>query len=99
MREIYGHHTCDKRRPRSEIEKDFPNFVFEDGFVEEDVLWTEERETYDHLDGRARNVLDRIFEVDTDATCESTFLVGRFYLVVLKFGLFICRCRCVHRRS
>lgn len=71
MREIYGHHTCDKRSPRSKIEKKFPDFVFEDGFVEDDELWTEERETYEHLDGRARKVLDRIFEDDTDATCKS----------------------------
>lgn len=70
MREIYGHHTCDKRSPRSKIEKDFPNFVFEDGFVEDDELWTTERETYEHLDGRARKVLDRIFVDDTDATCK-----------------------------
>ncbi|KAI0034919.1 phosphoglycerate mutase [Vararia minispora EC-137] len=67
-REHYGEHTCDKRRTRSEIARDFPNHVFEDGFAEEDVLWTHERETYDHIDERAKALLDTIFTNYTDHT-------------------------------
>lgn len=44
--------------------------MFENGFEDEDVLWTKERETKGSAERRARNVLDRIFDADTDATCE-----------------------------
>ncbi|TFY77106.1 hypothetical protein EWM64_g6905 [Hericium alpestre] len=68
VREEYGEHTCDKRCKRSEIHAAFPDFDFEDGFAEEDPLWTPERESKAHEEVRARSVLDRIFTVDVDDT-------------------------------
>jgi hypothetical protein len=67
LREEYGEHTCDKRRSRSDIHADFPQFEFECGFPEQDLLWTTERETFDHAIGRAHDVLNRVFR--EDETC------------------------------
>jgi len=67
-REEYGEHTCDKRRTRSELQDEFPNIVFEEGFEEEDVLWTPVHESRASVERRAKLVLDRIFENDHDAT-------------------------------
>ena len=69
-REENGEHTCDKRNTRTYIASKYPNFTIEDGFTEEDELWTAERETERHMEERARNVLHTIFENDTDNTCE-----------------------------
>jgi len=54
-REISGQHKCDKRRPLSEIKKEFPQVDFSNIKDNEDSLWTEERESYGHL-------LDRAYE-------------------------------------
>jgi len=43
--------------------------VFEEGFEEEDVLWTPTHESRASVERRAKLVLDRIFENDHDATC------------------------------
>jgi hypothetical protein len=43
--------------------------VFEDGFEEDDVLWTPERESDESVEWRAKLVLDRIFQNDDDDTC------------------------------
>lgn len=61
-REDNGEHTCDKRRTRSEIHSDFPGFAFEEGFEEEDVLWSPERETEESVERRAKLFLDGVFE-------------------------------------
>ncbi|KAI3616831.1 phosphoglycerate mutase [Moniliophthora roreri] len=64
-REVYGVHTCDKRRSRTYISTTFPQFDIEEGFTEEDQLWTpDERETDEHVALRAKAVLDVIFEND-----------------------------------
>jgi len=56
-------HTCDKRRTRSWIHERFPDFDFETGFTEEDLLWDPDvRETEANVVERARRVLDCIFE-------------------------------------
>ncbi|KAI0286781.1 histidine phosphatase superfamily [Russula aff. rugulosa BPL654] len=60
-REHNGAHYCDKRRPKSEVQSEFPNF--------EDVTWTsEEREPRENMEKRAKLVLDRIFQDDHDDT-------------------------------
>ncbi|KAF9236217.1 histidine phosphatase superfamily [Melanogaster broomeanus] len=67
IREKNGVSTCDKRRSRPEIQKDFPEYLFEDGFPEEDETWDPEiRETPEEVDGRATKVLDMIFENDKE---------------------------------
>jgi len=67
--EEYGEHTCDKRRMQSELQDEFPNIVFEEGFKEEDILWTPTHKSRASVERHAKLVLDRIFENDHDATC------------------------------
>ncbi|KAK8074242.1 hypothetical protein PG994_005141 [Apiospora phragmitis] len=43
LRERLTNHTCDRRSPRSWIEKNFPKFYFEPGFKEKDTLWRAKR--------------------------------------------------------
>lgn len=62
MREANGVHTCDRRSRKSEIQKAFPRFDFEDGFTEEDELWdAEHRETDEELDARMLEVFDDVW--------------------------------------
>jgi len=63
-REEYGEHTCDKRRSKTWISTTYPEFIFEEGFTEEDELWTTERESHAHCATRAKSVLDMIFDTD-----------------------------------
>ncbi|KAL0960422.1 hypothetical protein HGRIS_005465 [Hohenbuehelia grisea] len=66
-REQYGVHTCDKRRTRTYIATTFPDSRIEEGFAEDDPLWTpDDRETAQHIAERARDVLDRIFADDPE---------------------------------
>jgi hypothetical protein len=45
-------------------------FETEEGFTEEDGLWSrDERESKSHVARRAREVLDKIFDQDNEATC------------------------------
>jgi broad specificity phosphatase PhoE len=67
-REHNGAHSCDKRRAKSAVQSEFPNFVFEEGFEEEDVSWTSKRETRENMERRAKLVLDRIFQDNHDDT-------------------------------
>ncbi|KZV77613.1 phosphoglycerate mutase [Peniophora sp. CONT] len=67
-REHYGRHTCDKRSPLSQIQAEFPLHTFEEGFSEEDVLWTDERESYEHVTERAKQLLDIVFTDNPDKT-------------------------------
>ncbi|KAJ7577526.1 histidine phosphatase superfamily [Mycena floridula] len=63
-REDIGDHTCDKRRSKSYIQASFPEFIIEDGFTEEDILWPGNGsggETREEICRRATSVLDRIF--------------------------------------
>lgn len=80
-REIYGVHSCDKRRSKSYIMKEFPEFKIEDSFTEEDELHDPNvRETYEHVAQRGRNVLDYIFDNDNgvviSVTAHSAFIRG-----------------------
>jgi len=66
-REEYGVHTCDKRKSLTYIQSTFPRFQVEDGFKEDDELWTANaRETKEHVTARARTVLDSIFTGDEE---------------------------------
>jgi hypothetical protein len=65
-REEYGEHTCDKRRSRGIIHSEFPQFEIEDGFTEEDELWTPERESEEHIITRAKAILGRVFDADAE---------------------------------
>ncbi|KAJ9109109.1 hypothetical protein QFC21_000437 [Naganishia friedmannii] len=39
FREIFGEHTCDKRRTKSYLQERYPNYEFEPAFAEEDPWW------------------------------------------------------------
>jgi hypothetical protein len=56
--------TYNKRRSLTHIYNEFPQFDVEPGFTEEDVLWTEQRETREHLHVRLKGALDQLFWVD-----------------------------------
>jgi hypothetical protein len=76
-RERYGESTCNKRRTFSELQSEFPNVVFEEGFEEEDVLWTSECENDENLERRAKLVLDGIFQKDCNDTCAITHCLSQ----------------------
>ncbi|KAJ5566168.1 hypothetical protein N7535_007806, partial [Penicillium sp. DV-2018c] len=72
LRETMGQHTCDRRSRASEIAEEFPEYRFEDGFEEEDLLWDAEvRESDEQRNQRLRCLLDGIFAEVGD---ESTFI-------------------------
>ncbi|KAH8106393.1 phosphoglycerate mutase [Phellopilus nigrolimitatus] len=80
-REMYGVHSCDKRRSLSYLRSAFPDFAVEDGFTEEDELHDPKvREEHAHIAERARLVLDYIFEEDEELvisiTAHSGFING-----------------------
>ena len=53
IRERNGKHPCDKRRPRGELEADFPGVDFSSLLAEEDDTWTTTREPWEKLVARA----------------------------------------------
>nr|CDI52781.1 conserved hypothetical protein [Melanopsichium pennsylvanicum 4] len=61
LREEYGEHTCDQRRTKSALHKDYPNVDFERGFAEQDALWTTTREQESHLDARIQQALTQVW--------------------------------------
>lgn len=70
-REENGVHTCDKRNSRSYIASYKPHFLIEEGFTELDELWDPNlRETKEEVSLRARTIIDRVFENDTDSYCQ-----------------------------
>jgi broad specificity phosphatase PhoE len=65
LREGISAHTCDRRRSKSFIKKNFKGFKFEKGFAEEDPYWTElHAEPRQDQDNRSKAVLDDIFTND-----------------------------------
>ncbi|CZT45224.1 related to GPI anchored protein [Rhynchosporium secalis] len=65
IREVIGVHTCDRRSGKSVIKSKYPDWPFEDGFAEEDPLWSAElRETDEALDQRTLRAIEDIFSTD-----------------------------------
>ena len=65
LREVNGVHTCDRRSTKSYIHSEFPNYIFEPGFAENDELWSPDiRESDPALDVRLKKLLDDIFTHD-----------------------------------
>lgn len=68
FREVIGVHTCDRRSSKTFIGERYPSWKFEEGFSEEDLLWSAtERESDEAMDVRSRRVLDDVFEHDRNA--------------------------------
>ncbi|KAK7688196.1 hypothetical protein QCA50_008566 [Cerrena zonata] len=81
-RETYGIYPCDMRLPLSVLQKTYPppTYQFEVNFTEHDPLWTrDERETDEHVQERAKRVLDVIFkgpEIYVSITAHGWFIRG-----------------------
>jgi len=68
LREIFGEHTCDKRRTKSYLRQRYPDYAFEEGFSEEDPWWKpDEREPEVDRRGRLRRFADKLFDEDGNA--------------------------------
>ena len=69
LRETLGLHTCDRRSKKSELEKIFPDFEFEQGFAENDTLYDPElREPNDARALRLREALEDIVKESKEET-------------------------------
>lgn len=69
-------HTCDKRRTRSFIAENYPQFDIEDSLTEEDELWNPDvRETKAEVAARAKGIIEKIWEERPDDWCEIWTLV------------------------
>jgi len=73
LREMIGMHTCDKRSPKRVILERFPTFSTEEGFTEEDELWTPHYREQEHeMVVRGAKGLDKIM----DATDEDDVYIS-----------------------
>ncbi|KAH0492086.1 hypothetical protein TgHK011_007053 [Trichoderma gracile] len=67
FRESISIHTCDRRSTKSQIHAYAPNFEFEAGFTEDDLLWRgkeDEGETSAHQVARSKEAIDDVFSHD-----------------------------------
>lgn len=65
LREVNGVHTCDRRSSKTYIHSEFPDYIFEAGFAENDELWNPDvRESDPAMDARLQDLLDDIFTHD-----------------------------------
>lgn len=68
LHEDSGVHTCDLRSPKSVLHQEYPWLIFENGFAEDDPLWTKDhRETGPEHDIRSRRALDKF--IIAEGTC------------------------------
>ncbi|OJD30834.1 phosphoglycerate mutase [Diplodia corticola] len=69
LRESLGLHTCDRRSSRTWIAENYPGWEIEEGFAEEDELWSATlRESSTAQIARLKTFLDDIFTHDPDST-------------------------------
>jgi len=65
FRESISGHTCDRRSNRTYIRENFPGYVIEEGFSEEDLLWKPLLgEVPLDQELRSKKVLDEVFQSD-----------------------------------
>lgn len=65
LREVNGVHTCDRRSNKKYLHSEFPPYIFEPGFAENDELWNADvRESDPDLDARLKRLLDDVFQND-----------------------------------
>lgn len=68
LRERTGRHTCDRRSTKSWIRENYPQYRIEDGFAEEDKLFTPDtRESDESHRARAQAALEDIFGDEENA--------------------------------
>ncbi|KAI0024136.1 histidine phosphatase superfamily [Xylariomycetidae sp. FL0641] len=83
LRERTGEHTCDRRRTKSWITSNYPDYEIEPGFAENDEIWKADvRESEAEVETRIRALLDDIFEHSKTPviafTCHSGFIRGLY---------------------
>ncbi|KAL7796112.1 histidine phosphatase superfamily [Trichoderma ceciliae] len=93
FRESISIHTCDRRSTKTQIHAYAPNFQFEEGFSETDLLWRgdqDEGETSAHQDARSKIVVDDVFSHDDNTWISITSHSGeiRSILTVLNHRSF-----------
>jgi len=80
LREKLDTRQPQKRRPLSELKKQFPSWQMGEGMTEEDELWSaDQMETDEEMAKRAGHVLDEIFgkkENCVSITCHSNLIKG-----------------------
>lgn len=73
LRERITDHTCDRRSSRSWIEKNYPDFIIEDGFSELDESWNANTsESLEQHIARTKRLFDDIFTHDTSPVISLT---------------------------
>ena len=94
LRERLTDHTCDRRRSRSWIETNYPNYNIESGFSSEDTLWsTGPWETDDDHAARMEKVLEEIFSTDDNPFVGFTTHSYTISAILQAVGLFQFRVR------
>lgn len=69
VRETIGIHTCDRRSSKTAIQKEYPDYIIEEGFAENDELWhPSQRESDSALNARLKTFLDDIFAANSGNT-------------------------------
>ncbi|KAI8938747.1 hypothetical protein NX059_004615 [Plenodomus lindquistii] len=87
LRERLGVHTCDQRSSKKWISEHYPEFLLEDGFTEEDELWTpDRRETIDEHAARSKELFEDIFENDDSVVISLTAHSGAIMAIFAATG-------------
>lgn len=80
-------HTCNRRSSRSWIEENYPSFEFEEGFTDEDELWTgTTTEVSAAQDYRSKALLDDIFSSDDNTYLSFTSHSGEITSILRVTG-------------
>ncbi|OKL61850.1 hypothetical protein UA08_02853 [Talaromyces atroroseus] len=67
VRETLGIHTCDRRSSKTAIVEEYPEYIIEDNFSENDELWEAEwRESDSARNARIKKFLDDVFSSTTN---------------------------------
>ncbi|KAJ5643524.1 uncharacterized protein N7484_006031 [Penicillium longicatenatum] len=87
LRETLGEHTCDRRSKASEIGAEFPEYQFELGFSEDDLLWdAHSRETNEERNERLARLLNDIFASDENVILSLTAHSGAIASILKVVG-------------
>ncbi|KAL4877453.1 histidine phosphatase superfamily [Aspergillus karnatakaensis] len=87
LRETLGLHTCDARSSKSVIASEYPEYVFEEGFSEEDPLHDAElRESDSARDARFYEFLSDVFRSDGNSVLSMTAHSGAITSVLSVVG-------------
>jgi broad specificity phosphatase PhoE len=87
LRESIGLHTCDKRRSKDYLRKQYPKFIFRRHFSRADDLWTPKyQETSEQQTLRLQRVLDWIWRHDDNTYISVTAHSGTIAAILRNIG-------------